>query len=304
MTAQQSNEPAPPATAKAHDNPAGKPIPQAVLVYHESAHSIVFRDHLRRQQSAIRRTSSHMESSTHGGTTTSAASPGQKQLHKQYTQPVTENDTPISRGPSTILEVSAESDIGYESGGNSSTHSARSGEESSSSVASGGSRSSRNLRRMKSGLTKPTKKAPAMQTVVIANFQPVIEPLETLDLNSSNLFEPLLDADPWKENATLEMTDSESEVVELLKNEKAVVKTIRNADWTAFLHKFKPNEEGGGGTHEHHPAHQRQKKEPNTKKSEIEHPFNSFVTSTSLLPPFAKKMRKFMLPAVTLFGFE
>ncbi len=51
--AQQTNDTSPPASGNVRfdDNPAGKPIPQAVLVYHESAHSIVFRDHLRRQQS-------------------------------------------------------------------------------------------------------------------------------------------------------------------------------------------------------------------------------------------------------------
>mmetsp|Transcript_7890 Transcript_7890/g.13918 ORF Transcript_7890/g.13918 Transcript_7890/m.13918 type:complete len:1243 (+) Transcript_7890:106-3834(+) len=298
MTAQQNTEPAPPASAKVHvesDNPAGKPIPQAVLVYHESAHSIVFRDHLRRQQSAIRRTSSHMENSTH-------PSPDQ-QMRKQNTQPVTDGTPAPSRAPSTILEVS-ESDVGYESGGsrgsNRSSHSDRSGGESSS-VTSGGSgiipwgSGSRNYRRVEGGLSKPLKKkaspSPSMQQVVIAGFQPVIEPLESLDLNSSNVFEPLLDADPLKEDNTLEMSDAESEVVELLKNEQAVVKTIRNADWTAFMQKFKPIEEGGSGTHEHHPAH-RQQKESNAKKTG-EYPFNSFVTSTTILPSCAKKMRCF-----------
>jgi len=294
MTAQQNTEPVPHAAAKIYenDNPAGKPIPQAVLVYHESAHSIVFRDHLRRQQTAIRRTSSQMESSTQGGTV--AQSPDQL-LRKQDSQLVTESTHGPSQAPSTILEEVSESDVGYESGGSrGSTHSARSGGESSS-VTSGGS-GSRHYRRVKSGLTKTmTQKKispPVMQPVVIANFQPVIEPLGALDLNSSNLFEPLLDADPLKEDCRLEMSDAESEVVELLKNEQAVVKTIRNADWTAFFQKFKPSEEGGTGTHEHHPSHQK-RKDSDTKKSEIEYPFNSFVTSTSLLPSCAKKMRCF-----------
>ncbi|KAL7540184.1 hypothetical protein ACHAXR_010591 [Thalassiosira sp. AJA248-18] len=296
MTARQNTEPMPPASEKKHaksDNPAGKPIPQAVLVYHESAHSIVFRDHLRRQQSAIRRTSSQMENSSHRG---ASPSPGPDQrLRKQSTQPVTGGTPAPPRAPSTILEVSevSESDLGYESGG--SRGSSRS-ESESSSVTSGGSRT---YRRVKSGLTKPLKQktsssSPATQPtpVVIANFQPVIEPLEALDLNSSNVFEPLLDADPLKADHTLEMTDAESEVVELLKNEQAVVKTIRNADWTAFLQKFKPSEEGGAGTHEHHPGH-RKEREPNTKESELGYPFNSFVTSTSILPSCAKKMRCF-----------
>ena len=303
MTAQQeNNESFPPATDKVHvaeENAAGKPIPQAVLVYHESAHSIVFRDHLRRQQGAIRRTSSIMETSTHGGTTSPA-----DVLRKQYTQPVSDVTPAPSRATSTILEVTEESDLGYESGGSrGSVHSSRSGGESSS-VTSGGSGSRAAYRRVKSGLTKPIKQKkppattspPNMQPVVIANFQPVIEPLESLDLNSSNLFEPLLDADPLK--GTLEMTDAEAEVVELLKNEQAAVKTIRNADWTSFLQKLKPSEEGGGGQRECHPAEQKQNNNANAKTSGVEYPFNSFVTSTSLLPSCAKKMRKLCLDLV------
>ena len=298
MTAQQQNdESASPATAKVQvveENAAGKPIPQAVLVYHESAHSIVFRDHLRRQQGAIRRTSSIMETSTHGGTTSPA-----DLLRKQYTQPVSDVTPAPSRATSTILEVTEESDLGYESGGSrGSVHSSRSGGDSSS-ITSGGSGSRGAYKRVKSGLKKPIQKkppvtttSPNLQPVVIANFQPVIEPLESLDLNSSNLFEPLLDADPLA--GTLEMTDAEAEVVELLKNEQAAVKTIRNADWTSFLQKFKPSEEGGGGQREYHPAQIKQNN-ANAKASGVEYPFNSFVTSTSLLPSCAKKMRKFCL---------
>ena len=305
MTAQENAEPALPASAPVYsdsDNPAGKPIPQAVLVYHESAHSIVFRDHLRRQQGAIRRASSKMENSSHHGRRASPSpSPDNRRggaNHKQHMQPVTEESTPApSREASSVLDVS-ESDIGYESGGSrGSIHSTRSGGDSSS-VTSGGSRA---YRKVKSGLSKATNNkkaaqpAPEMQAVVIANFQPVVEPLEALDLNSSNVYEPLMEADPFNKEYPLEMTEAEKEVVELLKNEQAVVKTIRNADWTAFLQKFKPSKEGGGGTHEHHPAQQKktQQSPKDTKASEIEYPFNSFVTSTSLLPSCAKKMRCF-----------
>ncbi|KAL9179411.1 hypothetical protein ACHAXT_008701 [Thalassiosira profunda] len=268
---------------------AGKPIPQAVLVYHESAHSIVFRDHLRRQQTAIRRASTQLEGSQHGH---------DKHLYKQTTQPVADS-APPSRGPSTIAEETeedvSESDVGYESGGSrGSSRSVRSGGESSS-VASGGSRS---LRRKRSGATKPLKPKASpppttVEPVAVAGFQPIIEPLEALELNSSSVFEPLLDAYPWKEGGeALEMTEAEKEVVELLKSERAVVKTVRNADWTAFLKKFTPSEEGGKGTHEHHPAH-RTHHTTESKKDEVEYPFNSFVTSTSLLPSCAKKMRCF-----------
>jgi hypothetical protein len=123
----------------------------------------------------------------------------------------------------------------------------------------------------------------------VANFQPVIQPLEPLELNSSNIFEPLLDADP----SSLEMTEAEREVVELLRKEQAVVKTIRNADWTAFLQKFKPEEEGAWGKHEHHPSRRTHHGESGGDISDMKYPYNSFVTSTSLLPSCGKKMRKF-----------
>jgi len=307
MTAQQNV-----ASAKVHvtnDNPAGKPLPQAVLVYHESAHSIVFRDHLRRQQSAIRRTSYQMENSSQHATT-SPSSPSTPTLQKQNTTMTTDSSssTPApSRVPSTVMESvfedgvvipssseGLETDVGYESGGsrgsahsNRSTYSARSGGENSS-VASGGSggkkRRSNPVRR---------KRAPdAMQPVVIANFQPVVEPLSALDLNSSNVFEPLLDADPTKEEVASEMSSAEIEVVELLKKERAVVKTIRNADWTAFFQKFKPSEEGKSGTHDHHPGQTKKKSKEKTKNIR-EYRYNSFVSSTSILPSCAKKMRCF-----------
>ena len=289
---------------------AGKPIPQAVLVYHESAHSIVFRDHLRRQQGAIRRTSSLMENSTHGGTESSNSG---TTLRRQYSQPIesissssahnnNNHAAPLRTATSTILEGTEESDLGYESGGSRGSRGSRGSSASRSSATSGGS-GSKILRRAKSGLTTrkekmaQTKATPSasslsnMQPVIIANFCPVIEPLESLDLNSSNVFEPLLHADPF--NGTLEMTPAEKDVVELLKNEQAAMKTVRNAEWTAFLEKFKPSGEDGKGVHEHHPAYYRMQNKGETKTSDIEFLFNSFVTSTSLLPSGAKKMRCF-----------
>jgi hypothetical protein len=262
---------------------------------------------LRRQQCAIRQTSSLMErsasvlseksaskkmgsylggcsqdSSVDEGATVPSSGAGENgsfdpRLHKRHPQP-----NIVSR---------EESDAGYESGG--SRGSSRSGWDSSS-VSSGGVGMHR---RSKSVVSKTPKQkrspSPAMQPVVIANFQPVIEALEPLDLNSSNLFEPLLSSDPMA--LEMEMTVAEREVVELLKKEQAVVKTIRNSDWSAFLQKFKPAEGDGVGKREHHPAERKKNKyrPPSPTMSVVDYPFNSFVTSTSLLPSCAKKMRCF-----------
>jgi hypothetical protein len=138
----------------------------------------------------------------------------------------------------------------------------------------------------------PSSSLSAPTSVVIANFQPVIEPLEALELNAKHVFEPLLDADPFKKE--LGLTKAECEVVELLKLERAVVKTIRNQDWTSFLNKFKPEGVEGKGEHLPAPWELRKKDEPiGDSVRGVEYPFNSFVTSTSLLPSCAKKMRCF-----------
>jgi hypothetical protein len=115
--------------------------------------------------------------------------------------------------------------------------------------------------------------------VVVANFRPAIEPLARLELEASHVFAPLLDADPFRGDGAPALSGAEREVVELLREERAVVKTIRNSDWTAFLQKFKPSDENGGGAHEHHPAQRAPTAtEPDTPPDAGEHPFNSFVS--------------------------
>eukprot|EP00984_Skeletonema_dohrnii_P016808 scaffold7526_cov115-Skeletonema_dohrnii-CCMP3373.AAC.7 len=315
-------------------------LPQAILVYHESAHSIVFRDHLRRQQGAIRRTSSIMEQQN-SVRRASSQSPS-RLYHKEHSEPIvgsggdattTTAAAGMSRATSTIDEVSETDEAGgYESGGStksnrssrsqSSNTTVKSGEyDANSSVASGGSSRSgsrkmylRNkaksslppLRKMSSPSPPPPSTSapsppppPSISSVVVANFQPVIEPLEALDLNSKHVFEPLFDADPFlggEEDGLPGLTKAECEVVEMLKSEKAVVKTVRNQDWTSFLNKFKPEGDEGKGERLPGPGERRKKGDDDPKGGDSSgetHPFNSFVTSTSLLPSCAKKMRCF-----------
>ena len=352
MTVTEPTTSAPTSVHPNNNEPTGdmnKDLPQAVLVYHESAHSIVFRDHLRRQQGAIRRTSSVMEQqqnvkrattatmdrrgtvSAHGGG--GGEGGGHTPLrtfHKQYSEPIVGGvismaSRAVDTIHDTIYETAEDTTGGYESSGstrsNRSQSSANSGaiaaaytsgdEAGHSSANSGGSslsqsRRKKYLSKAKNGLDGLKKKPPvpppppsstpppsSVSSVVIANFQPVIEPLDALELNAKHVFEPLNDADscPGGEDGH-GLTTAEREVVELIKNEKAVVKTIRNQDWTSFLNKFKPETEGKG---EHLPAPWEQRKKDDG--SEIgcgsDHPFNSFVTSTSLLPSCGKKMRCF-----------
>jgi len=305
-------------------NTNNKVLPQAILVYHESAHSIVFRDHLRRQQGAIRRTSSIMEqqNNVRRGVSSSSLHSTARVNQKEYSDGGGGGDTTVgaagmSRGTSTIEEVSETDEVGggYESGGStksnrsirsqSSNTSVKSGDaDANSSVTSGGSSSIRSnssrkkyLRKAKNSLP-PLRKTtpsptpsppPSISSVVVANFQPVIEPLEALELNAKHVFEPLLDAD-GEDDGLSGLTNAEREVVEMLKLEKAVVKTVRNQDWTSFLTKFKPE---GKGERLPGPGESRKKADDPNGDGGERFVFNSFVTSTSLLPSCAKKMRCF-----------
>ena len=140
--------------------------------------------------------------------------------------------------------------------------------------------------------------------VIIANFTPVIEPLPALDLGPQNEFEELMLSTPFvldengpeksrkDEQVWKSMTKAEREVSKMLQEQKCVVKTVRNADWTAFLEKFSVKD-GDKGKHFYHPADHRCRVEKK-RLQEVEKrnaSFHSFVTSTSLLPSCGVKMR-------------
>lgn len=160
-------------------NPVEIPIAPAVLVYHESARSIVFRDHLRRAS--------------------------------------------LDRQTSTSSESEA-----------------------------------------------------AIDVVSIANFHPIIQPLPSLELSSTDCFEKLLQN--IQEN---ELSAAENEVLQLLKTQRVCVKTLKNNDWTSFLRRFRDTQK----LHPHSPGIH------DDIGSHDDFAFNSFVTSTTLLPENGLKMR-------------
>ena len=177
------------------------PLPEAVLVYHESAHSIVFRDHLRRQLTAIRRTTTDMETSLHttDHPTLTNADTSSKGILENNNRSSTHSET-------TSIDLSergykpSDSSEGYESAG--------SRESYGSLDPSGGTR--RKEKVVKDTTTHANKSA----SVAVANFQPVIEPLERLELNAMDVFGPLLDADPLIDlegGGGLGLTDTEIE---------------------------------------------------------------------------------------------
>mmetsp|Transcript_22636 Transcript_22636/g.34197 ORF Transcript_22636/g.34197 Transcript_22636/m.34197 type:complete len:716 (+) Transcript_22636:383-2530(+) len=99
-------------------------------------------------------------------------------------------------------------------------------------------------------------------------------------LGPKDVYEPLRSTCEYQT-----LTDAESEVVQALNDQLAVVKTVNNSDWETFLLRFrssiviKPCSDTGS-VRRYLPA-------------KGAYQFNSFVTSTSLLPEKGKKMRCF-----------
>jgi hypothetical protein len=113
--------------------------------------------------------------------------------------------------------------------------------------------------------------------VDVKNFQPIIQPLPSLELGPHDQFEALLTEGSNEETWNV----AEKEVVGLLRDEYAVVKTLKNQDWTSFLDRFRKPQDSryrSPNAHDDIPPHDH-------------YHFNSFVTSTSLLPAYGKKMR-------------
>lgn len=209
----------------------GKPVEEPILVYHESARSIVFRDHLRR---AVR------QSSSSSSVVTEAKSDGNQSLLQ-----------PSAGSTSDVLEIA---NVGAET------------------LAPG------------AALPPLQVNSPSIQ---IAGFQPKIVPLPALELGPSDEFQELLESVCDKNSDVF--TEAEKEVCQMLRKQRCTVKTIKNVDWTDFLCRFlepRPNK-GNSSPHEHDDI---------APDNEV-FPFNSFVTSTSLLPPDGKRMRCFGSPS-------
>ncbi|KAL7581237.1 hypothetical protein ACA910_006013 [Epithemia clementina (nom. ined.)] len=249
-------------------------LPPPILVYHESAHSIVFRDHLRRV--AKRQGSSNLSNdddkneqrqpqqsaSPNGTTTKSNHTKKNSDIPKSHGQAAMPDGTTPAHRHDTLIEVATEFThiVGIDQG---------------------------------ETVMPSQAQIPVDQ---IANFRPRIQPLPALALGPDDQFESLLKQPPAagingineSENVgdTQEgLSPAEQEVVHLLQTQKACVKTVRNGDWTAFLTRFETPQPNHGKWCTYHmdvPPHDGD-----------EFPFNSFVTSTTLLPENGKKMRCF-----------
>ena len=274
-----------------------KPLAPAVLVYHESARSIVFRDHLRRQAS-----------STSVNTISSVVPPGSRSRSRSRPR------TPIKGLGKKKLHGLAEAsdEEGAESDSSAASGSSRGSRGSRGSKGSRASRSRRHRRNhshasQSSDVGLPLDAGSQHDTidssrhsvdsygteVIIGGFTPKIDPLPKLDLTQNDEFAPLLESDPDKAEVWAEMSEAEREVVEALRDGFAVVKTISNTEWTSFLNRFlNPvvNRRLAQSKHEDRPPPEDGEDGTGSMEKQVR-PFNSFVSSTSLLPSNGKKMR-------------
>lgn len=206
-----------------------------ILVYHESARSIVFRDHLRRAAAKEERSSEHANENNNDNN------------HMQHNQHMrTDHEKRVSKDWTSEL----------------------------------------NEMTCMFGTRSPSERSDVSEiSIEIQGYQPHVAPLPRLELGSNDEFLPLLQSCAGTTGS--EWTAAEKEAVSLLEKEQAVVKTIKNDDWTGFLRRFKtPNPPRGRGLDHHNDVG------PHTEGN-LEYPFNSFVTSTTLLPPGGIKMRAY-----------
>ncbi len=281
----------------------------ATLIYHESAHSIVFRDQVRRSfadtqhsqdETVISAQTKNKKSELKG----SLRSTGTFSLsHK-----INDNDTIKSDGSGSKGSASRRrKNLSFR-------HRRKNVKDSSSLADSQHSLSSIDtsthnddkVLEVSEGDTVDNK--PKKPQIIIANFTPIIEPLPAMELGAYNEFTDVLQSNPFfwndgegtnkaKANKAVwdTMNEKEKEVATLLIQQKCVVKTVKKTDWTGFLQKFVVQD--GLPRRYLHPAEFKScSKELRHKKYSVhdeQTSYNSFMTSTSLLPSGGLKMRCF-----------
>lgn len=243
-------------------------IDPSVLVYHESARSIVFRDHLRRAAKKEQESQGVMGSTTKRTVTTEFITElaDARRDAQEYTPP----DDMIGEANRKQKQQQQQ----QQQHGKPPTH-AEKDEQSDSFLP----------------LLVPN------DSTITNCFQPSITPLPKLALGHTDELQALLKS-PTGEDGNVDpiWTVAEREVVELFAHQQALLKTIKNTDWTPFLHRFQISNA------------RRQNSNLPTEHDDIgprdatHYPWNSFVTSCSLLPPFGKKMRAYGSPTAYTAG--
>mmetsp|Transcript_14861 Transcript_14861/g.21534 ORF Transcript_14861/g.21534 Transcript_14861/m.21534 type:complete len:940 (-) Transcript_14861:133-2952(-) len=310
------------------------PLEPATLIYHESARSIVFRDHIRRatNMSVNRSASSSLAHDSYANikeismqkqgrdesllshlseavSTVQVSSLDNKSTSEKYQeQQGSAFKAAISANTIRLQNEGCDNDDEEELS-QSSTHDLSSYLGASNNAVQGKSCSASATSSVDSRISSSRSIcSDTKPQIVIANYTPKIEPLPALNLEPHNEFQELFLSNPyvWNEGEGPEeatrnedvwntMTIAEREVVDMLLYQKCVVKSVKNVDWTYFLKKYKVN---GMAKRWLHPSEfssctkiervNKYREYPEGSDSML---FNSFVTSTSLLPAYGLKMR-------------
>jgi hypothetical protein len=123
---------------------------------------------------------------------------------------------------------------------------------------------------------------------------PAIAPLPSLSYGYDDVFAPLVGAPQSNTSSSTpsRFSTSEHHVLQLLEQQQCVVKTIKNTEWTQFLQRFRTQQ---SLKHNFPTTH-------DDRAPCDSYPYNSFYTSTSLLPPSGKKMRCYGSPTQYTVG--
>jgi hypothetical protein len=279
-------------------HPGGEePLAPPVLVYHESARSIVFRDHLRRATAAQEK-QQHRFDQEQGSfydttgplieSSTSSSSPnelGEDPVVSHVLHNHQQDHQVMSTGDLFTLTKSASSDDQYRR--SSQAPPPRSHHRSASQPPP----QFDIVEDVTNLFTFPESLRVNDDSVQISGFQRNVVPLQKLELGPNDESAPLLEED----TPTDKWTIAEQQVFDLLQSQHAVVKTLKNSDWTDFLHRFRTPKPPRSTNYEN--AHD------DIGPSTDDHmEFNSFVTSTTLLPPGGKKMRCYGAPSLYTTG--
>lgn len=267
----------------------GKPLPPPVLVYHESARSIVFRDNMHRVCDAA----AEQIASILVGTIPKPDSGSSDDHHStrhanfildRHSTPYTESCEPQGQRRTTSLRLDRESEC---LPGSLSEDLTVSKTDSSKTNAS-------NPLISGSLVLDGVLGRNSSHSVDIKGFQPQIVPLPRLQLGQNDEFQPLILSDESQQEQY--WTDMEKKVYRMIMDQQATVKTIKNSDWTQFLQRFKiPRDPLNGEEYRNQRddigPHSRSKVENDDESGDF--PYNSFVTSTTLLPSGGIKMRAY-----------
>ena len=267
----------------------GDPLPPPILVYHESARSIVFRDHLRRAtaEKSMSRQNSDADNNNHND----EAEEAKKEGVEEGTEVIPlEIDTTAQNSKPEPEPNSEQKLIGELKNHDENKHH---DEHRYDLISPDIFTAVTDFTGLFLGNQQSDQSLPFLNenNVQILGYTPNIVPLPHLELGPNDEFLPLLDSGS-NDEIDPSWSFAEQEVFQMLKEQRAVVKTIKNTEWTSFLHRFRTPHTGRSHYPDQHddiPPHEG-------------YPFNSFVTSTSLLPPLGRKMRSYGAPSLYTTG--